>query len=167
MIGRGQFITPLKFASSMLIAALLLGLYAPVLLPQSQMTTGIIEGTVYDEQGAVVPGARVEFKHLGIGIFRRVRSDNTGRYIAILLPIGNYEVTARQDGFAATKRIGIRLTIGQTQRVDLPLTVAPSETTIEVRDAGPFLEFRSEQSTSRQDGCTSDDRALRFNLTAA
>src|SRR5262245_39301946 len=118
-----------------------------MVLSQSQMTTGIIEGTVYDEQGAVVPGARIEFKHPGIGIFRRVRSDNTGRYIAILLPIGNYEVTARQDGFAATKRTGIRLTIGQTQRIDLPLTVAPSETTIEVRDAGPFLEFRSEQST--------------------
>src|SRR5262249_43925737 len=117
-----------------------------MVLSQSQMTTGIIEGTVYDEQGAVVPGARVEFKHLGIGIFRRVRTDSTGRYIAILLPIGNYEITARQDGFGTTKRIGIRLTIGQTQRVDLPLKVAPTETTIEVTDAEPLLEFRSEQS---------------------
>ncbi len=116
-------------------------------LPQSQMTTGVIEGTVYDEQGAVVPNARVEFKHLGIGISRRVRSDHTGRYIGILLPIGNYEITARQDGFGTTKRIGIRLTVGQTQRVDLPLKVAPTETRIEVTDAEPLLEFRSEQST--------------------
>jgi len=116
-------------------------------LSQSQMTTGVIEGTVYDEQGAVVPNARVEFKHLGIGISRRVRSDHTGHYVGILLPIGNYEITARQDGFGTTKRIGIRLAVGQTQRVDLPLTVAPAETTIEVTDAEPLLEYRTEQST--------------------
>ena len=108
MTKRDQLLVRWKFASALLVPVVL-GLYPPALLPQSQMTTGIIEGTVYDEQGAVVPGARVEFKHLGIGISRRVRSDHTGRYIAILLPIGNYEITARQDGFGTTKRIGIRL----------------------------------------------------------
>src|SRR6185503_19360334 len=94
MTKRDQLPVRWKFGS-VLPALVLLSASPTIVLPQSQMTTGVIEGTVYDEQGAVVPNARVEFKHLGIGISRRVRSDHTGCYIGILLPIGNYEITAR------------------------------------------------------------------------
>ena len=87
-------------------ALLIMVLHPAMLLSQSQMTTGVIEGTVYDQDGAVVPGTLIDFKHLGIGILRRVRTDDAGRYTAILLPIGNYEISARKTGFATFKRTG-------------------------------------------------------------
>src|SRR5207247_2444221 len=119
-----------------------------MLVSQSQMTTGVIEGTVYDQAGAVVPGTLIEFKHLGIGILRRVRTDDTGRYTAILLPVGNYEISARKTGFTTLKRTGFKLALGETHQVDLLLQVSGTETTIEITDTGPSLELsRFEHST--------------------
>src|SRR5437773_3033727 len=138
-----------KCRVSLRLPVLLIMVLRPaVLLSQSQMTTGVIEGTVYDQDRAVVPGTLIEFKHLGIGILRRVRTDDAGRYTAILLPVGNYEIKARKTGFTALKRTGFKLAVGETQQVDLLLKVSATETTIEVTDAAPSLELsRFEHST--------------------
>ncbi|PYV92859.1 MAG: hypothetical protein DMG05_03325 [Acidobacteria bacterium] len=131
------------------LPALLIMVFHPAMLvSQSQMTTGVIEGTVYDQDRAVVPGTLIEFKHLGIGILRRVRTDDAGRYTAILLPIGNYEISARKTGFTTLKRTGFKLAVGETQQVDLLLKVSATATTIEITDAAPALELsRFEHST--------------------
>ena len=48
------------FAANLLLILLL----APAIVAQTQITTGTIEGTVVDANGAVIPGASVEIKNL-------------------------------------------------------------------------------------------------------
>ena len=47
---------------------------------QSQATTGVIEGTVRDESGAVAPGATVTLKNTATNFERVVTTDADGRF---------------------------------------------------------------------------------------
>lgn len=50
--------------SRLAIAVVVIFATAVIAYSQTQITTGTIEGTVTDENGAVVPGATVEIKNL-------------------------------------------------------------------------------------------------------
>ncbi len=65
----------------------------------AQLDTGTISGTVADQTGAAVPGASVAIKNVATGIVRRLVTNEAGRYEAVALPIGTYEVTASLAGF--------------------------------------------------------------------
>jgi hypothetical protein len=82
-----------------------------------------ISGRVTDQSGAVVAGAMVTAKSLDTGVSRTTTTDQAGRYELIALPIGQFEVRARKDGFAERVRTGIVLVVGQDATVDLSLPV--------------------------------------------
>ena len=131
------------------LVLLVLLAYPVLLCSQSQITTGTIEGTVLDETGAAVSGARVVLTHVGTGVTRSLSTDTAGRYLAPLLQVGNYEITVQLTGFTTVKRAGVALTLGQTQTVDITLRLAAVETTVEVTEATPLIETsRSEASTT-------------------
>src|SRR5262245_26098423 len=111
-----------------------------LLLAQSQVTTGVIEGTVRDETGAVLPGVIIRLTHLGIGISRVARTSPEGYFTLPLLPVGAYELSARFRGFAAVKKTGITVAVGQTRSVDIMLKPSAVETSIEVEDEGALLD---------------------------
>ena len=75
-----------------------------------QGTTATISGTVSDSTGAIVPGTRIVILNEETGSSREVGSDETGRYTAPALGLGNYRVTASKDGFQTQVRSGITLT---------------------------------------------------------
>jgi len=62
------------------------------------MTTGTIQGTVTDTNGAIVPGANVEIKNLDTNLSRTLTTDEGGRFVALALPPGPYSVTVFQAG---------------------------------------------------------------------
>src|SRR5215510_4099554 len=67
---------------------------------QTQITTGTIQGTVTDSNGAVVPGANVEIKNLDTNFSKTLTTDEEGRFVALALPPGSYSVTVSKQGFA-------------------------------------------------------------------
>src|SRR5262245_17198997 len=89
------------------LVLLVLLAYPVLLCSQSQITTGTIEGTVTDETGAAVSGARVVLTHVGTGVTRSLSTDTSGRYLAPLLQVGNYEITVQLTGFTTVKRAGV------------------------------------------------------------
>jgi hypothetical protein len=89
----------------------------------AQLDTGTISGTVTDQTNAAIPGASVSIKNIGTGIARRLLSNEAGRYEAVALPVGTYEVTASIAGFQTFVRGGIALTVGRNAVVDLALRV--------------------------------------------
>src|SRR5213593_4668094 len=67
-----------------------------------QQTTGEIQGTVRDPNGAVVPNVTVNIQGVNIGFKRTVQADADGVYHAREVPPGNYKVTMEAtSGFAA------------------------------------------------------------------
>ena len=65
---------------------------------QTQITTGTIEGTVTDTNGAVVPGATVEIKNLDTGFSRDLTTDENGRFVGLALadPVPDHSTLSRR-----------------------------------------------------------------------
>src|SRR5437867_2255164 len=106
---------------SVVSGLLLLILFAS--LSFAQLDTGTISGMVADQTGAAVPGASVAIKHIETGVVRQLVTNEAGRYEAVALPVGTYEVTASLAGFQTFVRGGIGLTVGRNAVVDMALRV--------------------------------------------
>jgi Carboxypeptidase regulatory-like domain len=103
-----------------ILAALLLCLCCPFATAQVSAT---LSGMVTDQSGAAVPGAAVTARNLDTGLARSTVTDQTGRYQLSALPVGQYEIRVKKDGFAEGVRTGIRLVVGQDASADLSLRV--------------------------------------------
>src|SRR3989454_7894340 len=84
---------------------------------QTQITTGTIQGTVTDANGAIVPGANVEIKNLDTNLSRSLTTDDGGRFVVLALPPGPYSVTVSKQGFATA--VAGRLALNIRQAVKL------------------------------------------------
>jgi hypothetical protein len=94
-----------------------------VLGAQAQATTGIIRGTSVDSSGAPV-AALVTLRNTETNFRRSVQASDRGVYVATLLPLGTYEITARAVGYAPLARQNLALNVGQT--LEVPLQFARS-----------------------------------------
>src|SRR6185503_13483416 len=92
-----------------------------VLAAQSQATTGIIRGTVTDPSGAASTNATVVLRETQTGFERQTSTNERGIFVASLLPLGTYDVTARAVGFSETRQTGIHLGVGETINLTLQL----------------------------------------------
>ncbi|MGH7558568.1 MAG: TonB-dependent receptor [Gemmatimonadota bacterium] len=96
------------------------------LFAQAQATTGIIRGTVYDPEGALVTDANVIVTHRETGLQRTLATNDVGIFVAPQLPTGHYDVLVQSPsviGDAAAEEIVVRL--GET--VNLELRFQPLE----------------------------------------
>ena len=92
---------------------------------QAQATTGVIRGTATDSTGNPV-AAFVTVRNTETNFTRTVKASDQGVYVTTLLPLGNYQVSARAVGYSPATKSNIIVTLGQT--VDLPLVLARSTT---------------------------------------
>jgi len=127
---------------SFVLLALSLLMVALPLLGQSQATTGVIEGTVVDASGAAVPGVTLTVKNIATGYETIVVTDAAGRFRAVLLPLGPYQVTASLQGFATVVQKGLDLGVGQTLTVNIALKQATAAESLPEPDALRNLHAR-------------------------
>ena len=124
------------------IGLLAMLLAAPV-LAQSQASTGVIEGTVQDQTGAVLPGATVTLRQIESNFERIVISDGAGRFRARLLPVGPYELKAELQGFKTYQR-GLLLTIGSIVTVDVLMELGEISQVVTISsDASPLVDTQN------------------------
>jgi Carboxypeptidase regulatory-like domain len=122
-----------------LLALVVLAVTLP-LIAQSQATTGVIEGTVVDATGGAVPGVSVTIKNTATGYEVVVVTDSSGRFRAVLLPVGPYQVVASLQGFATVVQRGFDLGVGQTLTAPIALKQAATAEEIVVTAAPPLIE---------------------------
>jgi outer membrane receptor protein involved in Fe transport len=107
-------------ACAFVVALLIVAIARPLL---AQSTTGSISGTVTDESKAVLPGVTIAVTHTETNIARALVSDERGRYRALNLAPGTYQVAADLQGFSPILRRDIVVTIGSDVPVDVVMKV--------------------------------------------
>ena len=124
------FSTLRRAVPTALIALLFLSFFAQPAIAQN--TSGKIIGQVLDPTGAVVPDVTVSAISVDTGTKTVAKTDKTGNFQLLSLPIGRYTVQAEKEGFATTKTPVYTLEINQTQRVDFNLPLAGTSQAVDV-----------------------------------
>jgi Carboxypeptidase regulatory-like domain/TonB-dependent Receptor Plug Domain len=138
----------MRIARRVALMMLTMVVLSSALFAQSQATTGVIEGTVSDSSGAVLPGATVTLTNTGTNFTRALVTDADGRYRGLLLPLGTYRLTVSLTGFSNYEQEGIELVVGQTANIPVVLQVGGVAEKVTVTSDSPVVETtRSEAST--------------------
>src|SRR6266852_2028591 len=103
------------------ISVLVILAIASVVTAQTQITTGTIQGTVSDTNGAVVPGANVEIKNLDTNFSNTLTTDDGGRFVALALRLGNYSVTVSMTPTLDTVKTESSSTLNETTVSTTPI----------------------------------------------
>jgi hypothetical protein len=115
---------------------------------QSQATTGLIQGSIIDPNGAVVNGATVTVRNTDTGFERTVSSNSDGFFSAPLLPLGKYRVTTIASGFSETVLENVEVSVGQTLSLRIEMKIGGGVTTVDVSSEGEGIETsRTELAT--------------------
>jgi hypothetical protein len=115
----------------------LICLVSPLLYGQA---TGSFSGTVTDNSGAVVAGAKVTVTAQATNISREATTDDTGHYLVPLLAVGQYTVQVEASGFKAGISKDIRLQIDEHRELDFKLAPAAVSTSVEVNASEVAVE---------------------------
>ncbi len=122
--------------------------FSSALFAQSQTTSGTIQGTVTDPNGAVLSGASITVRNVGTGFERTVTSNSDGFFTAPLLPLGKYRVTTSANGFANSVLENVDVTIGHTLALNIALKVSGTEVLVDVTSEAQAVDTaRTELST--------------------
>jgi len=119
---------------------LLLLSFAILAILHAQDPRGFIRGTVMDNSGAVVPGARVRAISNETGVTAAAVANEAGIYNLPYLIPGFYKLTAEQQGFKTFLRDKVEVRVSETVEVVINLEVGAVSETVEVKDELPPLE---------------------------
>jgi hypothetical protein len=124
--------------ASLLAAAVLLAATPSPALGQAGRAE--INGTVFDSNKAVVPGAAITVTNDAMGLVRTVVSAGDGRFVVPTLTPGTYTITVELSGFQTTTRPAVMLAVGQELTLDFTLSVASLKEQVVVRAEAPVVE---------------------------
>ena len=141
------FCFPVRWLKALGISLLVILALALPAFSQTQITTGTIQGTVADANGAIVPGATVEIKNLGTGLTRTLVTDEGGRFVSLGLPPGPYSITVSKTGFATAVAERLDLTVGQALTLPVAMKVSQVEERV-VITASPTVDVVKTESSS-------------------
>src|SRR5437762_3767630 len=109
-------------------------------LLMAQVDRGAITGTVTDASGAVMGGVTVIITNTETNQANRYATNDSGGFVANLLRIGKYTVTAEKSGFQKTVQENVEVGVNQVVRVDLRMQVGVVTQTVEVGAAPSLIQ---------------------------
>ncbi len=118
-------------------------LSAYLLLPiagYAQSTFGDIRGTTRDPSGLALPQTLVTLHDLDENNTRSVLSDENANFLFENLKPGHYSVVASKAGFTTSPTTTLELVARQSARVDLSLSLAQVQQTVQVEAAAEQID---------------------------
>ncbi len=106
----------------------------------AQTSTGSLSGTVTDQNGASIPGAKVVATGVTTGAKLETLTTDAGLYVFPAVPVSTYNITVEKTGFKKLNRQNIEIRIAQRQDMDLRLEVGDVQQTVEVTGEAQLLE---------------------------
>src|SRR6266536_3027919 len=80
----------------------------------SAQSTAVLQGKVTDPKGAVLPNATVVLRNEATSVERTTQTDGEGNYQLAALPVGNYRVEVKAQGFHTTTISNLVIEVAQT-----------------------------------------------------
>ena len=98
----------------------------------AQFTTASLSGTITDQSGAAVPGAKVTVLNTDTGFTQSVSSGPAGDYLFPRLTVGKYKLTVEKEGLQTYVQSGIELAVSQTatQKVVMSIGAVSQQVTV-------------------------------------
>jgi Carboxypeptidase regulatory-like domain len=118
-----------------MLVSLLVMVLAPAMI--AQQTAGIIQGTVSDAGGAVLPGATVEVVNDSTQAVRTSVCGSDGSFAFTELPPGHYHIKVTKDGFKTETQQDIELHVASTVVINVKLAVGTASEIVTV-EANPI-----------------------------
>ncbi len=116
---------------------------------QAQINSGDIQGTVADESGGVIAGAKVTASDPDRGIARAAVTGSDGRYAVPLLPPGMYRLRVEAAGFTTKAIEKVEVRVGETVNLRVELAVGAIASEVSVVAETPVVETeRTQQSNT-------------------
>jgi hypothetical protein len=115
-----------------------------VLLAQTTVSQGSIQGTITDPSGAVVGGAKITITHKATAQVISTTSTNSGTYNSGGLIPGDYTLRVEAKGFRTAEQ-GFVVQVGVTSSGNIKLEVGEASQVVEVQ--ANTIQVNTEQST--------------------
>lgn len=131
----------MKRVTSLLAAMLLLFAAAGF----AQQGTGDLRGQVQDPQGSALPGVTIVLRHQESGLFRESNSGGDGTFFFSAMTPGVYQVTAELAGFKKYEARDLRIEVGKTAQVSIPLELGGLAESITVSAESPLVDTTSKE----------------------
>lgn len=112
-------------------------------LALAQRDLATIVGTVTDQSGAGIPGAKITVTEDATGLKYELTASDSGEYARPALKPGVYTVEVSANGFRKAIRKNVTLTAGDRVGIDFPMQVGDVTTAIEVGAEAPVLQTES------------------------
>jgi hypothetical protein len=123
-----------------LVAFSLCALALPAL---GQGTSGRVLGSVTDQSGASLAGAKVTFTDVLHGTVRTITTDQAGAYVAPDLPPGTYKIHVEARGFKSVERPNVSIEVATDVRADFVLQPGQVTETVVVEEEVPLVNTTS------------------------
>ena len=125
------------------------GIFAAALLllaaaAAAQQQLGVIQGTIADRTGGVLPGVTVTVTNLDTGVPRTVTTNGAGVYRVIGVEPGRYRVSADLQGFRGASRNDVVVSVGAA--LGLNFTLEPGTVTERVEVAAVAPDIQTERA---------------------
>jgi outer membrane receptor protein involved in Fe transport len=98
---------------------------------------------VRDPSGAVIPQATIVLHNVATGVDRTVVTNDTGSYVLLYIPPGDYTLQVEKAGFATVTRARFTLVVNQNSIFDFVVPVAATTQKVNVEAAAPTLQTAS------------------------
>ncbi len=136
-------------ARSLIVLALLCFVASPSWA--QVLAGGLLEGTVSDSTGAVVPGATITARNLATNLTYNTTSDSSGLFVFPVVKVGTYEVKTEKTGFGAAQIDNVAVTVGSKLSLPIILRVAGSKEELSVLGEAPLVETERTSVSSNVD----------------
>lgn len=112
-------------------------LASPTAFSQS---TATLQGTVNDSKNAVVPGATVVVRNKATSSERTAQTDSDGNYQVAALPVGNYSVEIKAQGFKTQVADQVTIEVAKTVVQNFTLEIGALSEQVLVSSDIPIIE---------------------------
>ncbi len=114
--------------------------------------TGSLNGTVKDQNGAIVQGATVTVKNSATNLTRNAVTDGDGRWTIPVLPVGNYTITYEKAGFNKGLSENIEVEASVPRTVEVALEVGAIENVVTISSDQALVQTESATVTRQITG---------------